>query len=65
MYFLSTNDKGEINGFHYNLNKDVLEDNEIAITEEIYNNYVKDSLSILKYKYDDVNGIVDNAKLVE
>ena len=51
MYFLSTNDKGEINGFHYNLNKDVLEDNEIAITEEIYNNYVEDSLSILKYKY--------------
>ena len=65
MYFLSTNDKGEINGFHYNLNKDVLEDNEIAITEEIYNNYVEDSLSILKYKYDDVNGIVDNAQLVE
>ena len=65
MYFLTTNDKGEINGFHYNLNKDVLEDNEIAITEEIYNNYVEDSLSILKYKYDDVNGIVDNAQLVK
>ena len=65
MYFISTNNKGEINGFHYNLNKDVLEDNEIAITEEIYNNYVEDSLSILKYKYDDVNGIVDNAELVE
>jgi hypothetical protein len=65
MYFLSTNNKGEINGFHYNLNKDVLEDNEIAITEEIYNNYVEDSLSILKYKYDDVNGIVDNARLME
>jgi len=63
MYFISTNDKGEINGFHYNLNKDVLEDNEIAITEEIYNNYVEDSLSILKYKYE--NGIVDNARLVE
>ena len=65
MYFLSTNNNGEIRGFHYNLNKDVLEDNEIAITEEIYNNYVEDSLSILKYKYDDVNGIVDNARLVE
>ena len=33
--------------------------------EEIYNNYGEDSLSILKYKYDDVNGIVDNAELVE
>ena len=65
MYFISTNNKGEINGFHYNLNKDVLEDNEIAITEEVYNNYVEDSLSILKYKYDDVNGIIDNARLVE
>jgi len=65
MYFISTNNKGEINGFHYNLNRDVLEDNEIEITEEIYNNYVEDSLSILKYKYDDVNGIVDNAQLVE
>ena len=65
MYFLSTNDKGEINGFHYNLNKNVLEDNEIAITEEIYNNYVERKLSIPKYKYDDVNGIVDNARLVE
>ena len=65
MYFLSTNDKGEINGFHYNLNKDVLDDNEIAITEAEYNNYVERKLSILKYKYDDVNGIVDNAKLVE
>ena len=65
MYYLSINDKGEINGFHYNLNKDVLENNEIQITEEIYNNYVERKLSILKYKYDDVNEIVDNAKLVE
>jgi hypothetical protein len=65
MYFLSINDKGEINGFHYNLNKDTLDDNEIEITEEIYNNYVEDILSIPKYKYDDVNGIVDNARLVE
>ena len=63
MYFLSINDNGEINGFHYNLNKDVLEDNEIAITEEIYNNYVEDILSIPKYKYE--NGITENARLVE
>jgi len=65
MYFLSINDKGEINGFHYNLNKDTLNYNEIEITEEIYNNYVERELSIPKYKYDDVNGIVDNARLVE
>ena len=65
MYFLSINDKGEINGFRYNLNKDTLDDNEIEITEEIYNNYVGRELSIPKYKYDDVNGIVDNARLVE
>ena len=65
MYFISTNDNGEINGFQYNLNKDVLEDNEIAITEEIYNEYAERELSILKYKYDDESGIVDNAKLVE
>ena len=65
MYFLSTNSKGEITGFHYNLEKSALNDNEIAITEEIFNTYSVKSLSLLKYKYDDVNGIVDNAKLVE
>ena len=65
MYYLTINSNSKITGFHYNLGKSVLSDNEIAITEEIYNNYVEDSLSILKYKYDDVNGIVDNAKLVE
>ena len=65
MYFLSTNNNGEINGFHYNVNKNVLENNEIEITEVEYNDYVEDSLSILKYKYDDVNGIVNNAELVE
>jgi hypothetical protein len=65
MYYLTINSNSKITGFHYNLNKDVLEDNEIAITEEIYNNYVERKLSIIKYKYDDVNGIVDNAKLVE
>ena len=62
MYFLSTNSKGEITGFHYNLDKDTLEDNEITITEAEYNNYVEGELSLLKYKYE--NGIVDNAKLV-
>jgi len=62
MYFLSTNNNGEITGFHYNLDKDTLEDNEITITEAEYNNYVEGELSLLKYKYE--NGIVDNAKLV-
>ena len=65
MYFLSTNSKGEITGFHYNLGKSVLNDNEITITEAEYNNYVEGELSLLKYKYDDVNGIVNNAELVE
>ena len=47
------------------MNKNVLENNEIEITEVEYNDYVEDSLSILKYKYDDANGIVNNAELVE
>jgi hypothetical protein len=63
--FITINNNQEITGFHYNANKTELNDNEIAITEEIFNTYSVESLSLLKYKYDDVNGIVDNAKLVE
>ena len=62
MYFITINNNQEITGFHYNANKTELNDNEIAITEEIFNTYSVESLSLLKYKYD--NGVADNAQLI-
>jgi len=63
MYYITVSGNNEIMGFHYSSGKESLLNNEIEITEEDYNNYSSENLSLLKYKYD--NGVADNAELVE
>jgi len=61
MYFVTLRD-GKITGFHYHAEKTELEDNEVEITEQQYNEYINKGLTLFKYKYG--NGIKENAQLV-
>ena len=62
MYYVTIKDNGGITGFHFNSEKNVLNDNEKEITEEGFNDYIDQKLNVLKYKYEN-GSIVDNVIL--